>query len=222
MKGVKSHIDLIEATVAQQGQVQDAQGERVSALETQQRLLSDGLAEYENRSCHNSIRITGVSATTPNAELEAYVQPLFSHLLQDSDAGDLTHERTHRVSSLSAVEPAYTRCSYQSPLYPVKENILKAAWKFDFIILRCDTLTLFQNILLQTLVKHQDFDRVLSYLCISKILYYWGFPLCLLFTFPHMPDKVRAVLHMVPSVESGVAQMAVLSLQREIDGIRYR
>ncbi|CAH2225898.1 Hypothetical predicted protein [Pelobates cultripes] len=72
--------------------------ERVHKLEEEQMHLTVKLADLEDRSCRNNIRVRGVPETILGADLPVYLQQLFKAIQPTMELADLRLDTAHRVS----------------------------------------------------------------------------------------------------------------------------
>ncbi|KAJ1214228.1 hypothetical protein NDU88_001853 [Pleurodeles waltl] len=203
-----SRLTTIEASSSDHALENVDRTTRIEKLENNYDLLKDKL----DCSRRNNMHVSGVSSTVPAAELETHIQALFAHLL-GADCEQPVHlNRTHRVFSTlqqqkDLTPDVLTRVHYLD----IKERIMQEARQQEPIVFRGDSLSIFQDLSAHTLACHREFWAAILHLRDQGILYCWGFPLHLHFTF-----QDRRVVARTPEEASAAL---VLSLSRNLDAI---
>lgn len=76
-----------------QNELVDAHNDKDGKIET----LKNKMADLEDRTRRNNIKLRGVAESVPPSDLRHYVQQLIQELLPDTPAGEIIVDRAYRL-----------------------------------------------------------------------------------------------------------------------------
>ncbi|KAJ1216304.1 hypothetical protein NDU88_003908 [Pleurodeles waltl] len=117
----------------------------------------------------------------------------FTHLLGPDCDQPVPLDHTHRVFSQDQQQKnlppdVLIKVHY----FHIKEKIMQAARQQEHVVFKVDSLSIYQVVSIQTLARRGEFRDVTLHLCEHKIVYLWGFPLRLHFTYQDKQTTVEA------------------------------
>uniref|UniRef100_A0A803JZM3 L1 transposable element RRM domain-containing protein n=1 Tax=Xenopus tropicalis TaxID=8364 RepID=A0A803JZM3_XENTR len=99
-------------------------------LESEMDKLKDKVADLEDRSRRNNLKLRGIPETITPPELEAYLKGLLETIMPEAPQTDLTIDRIHRIPKpKTAPEPAPRDVLTKIHFFKTKEKLLQAARK---------------------------------------------------------------------------------------------
>ncbi|CAH2295260.1 Hypothetical predicted protein [Pelobates cultripes] len=150
-------------------------------MEADNKRLLEKMADLEDSSHRNNIRVRGVLETIVQEDLPSYLLWLFQAIQASLEPADLRLDRAHWVpkpQNLAQDVPRdiVTRLNY----YSAKEAILTAQRKASEIPPTYVGIALYADISPTTMSRRGDFINVTKCLRNNKLPYRWGFPTKLL------------------------------------------
>lgn len=132
--------------------------------------LKDKVADLEDKSRRNNIKIRGIPESTSSMQLPQYAQELFYTLVPTMSGLDLSIDRIHRLPKplfISALRDVLLRVHF----YQVKERIMSAFRQMDHLPEHYFALQLLPDQSCQTLQWCKNLATVTKALCNHKILH---------------------------------------------------
>ncbi|CAH2248011.1 Hypothetical predicted protein [Pelobates cultripes] len=106
---VTSRTTVLESRSAEQAAAQESLSAQLQHMENRLNVHEAKLADLEDRSRQNKLRLRGVPETVPVGDLQAYVADLFRHLCPDIPAEMFLLDRIHRVAKARTAPPTAPR-----------------------------------------------------------------------------------------------------------------
>lgn len=167
---VEHQMDPYASTYNTMVDAHTAQGEDIA-------LLKDKVADLEDRSRRNNIKLLGVPESVPVTQLLQYVHALLSTLVPELITQDLIVEGIHRIPKPSFLPEGNPRdILLRVPFYHVKEQILQAARKQDSIPPQYTDVLLLPDLSRHTLQRRSNLATITKALRNHKILHMWKYP----------------------------------------------
>ncbi|CAH2252057.1 Hypothetical predicted protein [Pelobates cultripes] len=156
---------------------------RLSILEEQIHRQETKMADAEDRSRRNNIRLRGVPEDIALQNLTAYAVELFHALLPDIPAEMFLLDCIHRLPKpqhlpLTTPRDVFMRLHY----YHIKEQILRAHRTKKDLPTQFKDILLFMDLSAETLRRRRSFKAVADTLRQNRVPYRWGYPAKLLIT----------------------------------------
>uniref|UniRef100_A0A8C5M9B1 Uncharacterized protein n=1 Tax=Leptobrachium leishanense TaxID=445787 RepID=A0A8C5M9B1_9ANUR len=143
--------------------------------------LATKVADLEDRSRRNNMRIRGVPEAVGLADLPAYLMEVFQLLLPSASLQDLLLDRAHRLPKAKHLSPDVPRdVIVRVHFYHIKESLMSAARKGPALPTPYANLLLFADLSAMTLAKRREFLPLTKLLRNHEVAYRWGFPTKLL------------------------------------------
>ncbi|CAH2223283.1 Hypothetical predicted protein [Pelobates cultripes] len=178
---VGTRVNVLEEKTDELCQANDAIVSKLQQLEKDNRRLTEKMADLEDRSRRNNIRVRGVPEKVTQEDLPSYLLRLFQAIQPALAPADLRLDRAHRVpkpTNLARDVPrdVVTRLHY----YSAKEAILTAQRKASEMPPTFEEISLYADLSPTTMSRRRDFINVTKCLRNHKVPYRWGFPTKLL------------------------------------------
>ncbi|CAH2246996.1 Hypothetical predicted protein [Pelobates cultripes] len=176
---VGTRVNALEEKTDELCHMNDTIVEKIQRMDADNKRLMEKLADLEDRSRRNNIRVCGVPETVTQEELPAYLLRLFQAIQPNLEVADLRLDRAHRVpkpQNLAQEVPRdiVTRLHY----YSAKEAILTAQRKASAMPPTHENISLFADLSPTTMARRREFINITKCLRNNKIG--WGFPTKLL------------------------------------------
>ncbi|XP_053555608.1 TATA box-binding protein-associated factor RNA polymerase I subunit C [Bombina bombina] len=144
-------------------------------------VVDDKIADLEDRSRRNNLRIRGIPETISPADLQPYLKELFQVLAPPATELEALMDRAHRAlkpRGLSDDQPRDTivRLHY----FTYKERIQRAHFQKPPLPEKFKNLQIFPDLSVRTLQKRKTYAEITSILRRNEIRYRWGYPIKLL------------------------------------------
>lgn len=153
-----------------------AQGEDIS-------WLKDKVAELEDRSRMNNIKLRGVPESVPATHLLQYAHALFSTLGSALTTQDLIVDRIHKIPKPSSLPEGTQRdVLLRVHFYHVKEQILQAARRPNNILPQYTDIQQLPDLSRHTLQRRRNLATITKALRNHKISHKWKYPATLSIT----------------------------------------
>lgn len=153
-----------------------AQGEDIS-------WIKDKLADLEDRSRRNNLKLRGIPESVPPSQLLQYAQALFSTLIPEATASDLLVDRIHRVPKPSFLPDDTPRdVLMRVHYYHIKDRILQASRKQKNIPQQYAAIRVLPDLSRHTLQFRRNLMTITKALRNHNILHKWKYPATLSIT----------------------------------------
>lgn len=145
--------------------------------------LKDKMADLEDRSRRNNLKLRGIPEDVPPNQLLQYAQTLFSTMVPDASAHDLLVDRIHRVPKPSFLPAEIPRdVLLRMHFYHVKDRVLQASRKQENIPQQYANIRLLPDLSRHTLQRRRNLITITKALRNHKILHKWKYPATLSIT----------------------------------------
>uniref|UniRef100_A0A8C5QPP8 Uncharacterized protein n=1 Tax=Leptobrachium leishanense TaxID=445787 RepID=A0A8C5QPP8_9ANUR len=178
-------------------------------LQNSQDLLQRKVADLEDRSRRNNIRIRGIPEAVKSEDLHDYALHLFRTLLPSTPDAELCVDRIHRVSkpkNLAATGPRDVLVWVH--FFKIKEELMATVRKMGDLPDPYASILFFPDLSAATMAKRREFSSFTKILWNHKMPYRWDFPTKLLIW-------RMGTLHAVPDAASGFRLMKEWDLTGE-------
>lgn len=156
-----------------------AQGEDIS-------WMKDNIADLEDRSRRNNLKIRGIPKSVPSAQLPQYAQDLFSAITPAMSALEHTVDRIHRIHRVPKsflADDVPRDVLLRMHFYTAKECILEAFHKSDQRPAQYTSLQLLPDLSRHTLQHRRNLATITKALRNHHILDKWKYPVTLSITY---------------------------------------
>ena len=146
-------------------------------------ILKAKVAEIEDRSRRNNLKVRGIPESIKQPELRGYMAQLLTSLLPDLSELDFTIDRIHRLP-----KPAYLPDSIPRDVilrlhfYHTKERLMAVSRQKDKVPAPYSNLQFYTDLSQYTLQKRRNLVTITKALRNHKLSYKWGFPTELIVT----------------------------------------
>ena len=145
--------------------------------------LKAKIAEMEDRSRRNNLKIRGIPESVKQQDLRHYVAQLFTAALPDMSELDFTVDRIHRLPKPSYLSDNIPRdVILRLHFYHTKEKLMAASRQVEGIPTQYANLQFYADLSQHTLQKRRNLATVTKALRNHKLTYKWGFPTKLIVT----------------------------------------
>uniref|UniRef100_A0A8C5QIC2 Transposase element L1Md-A101/L1Md-A102/L1Md-A2 n=1 Tax=Leptobrachium leishanense TaxID=445787 RepID=A0A8C5QIC2_9ANUR len=149
----------------------------VETLEAKLQQCLNKVADLEDRSRRNNLKIRGVPESIHPRDLGTYVADFFSFLLPGVTPETILMDRIHRLPKPpSAPQKAPRDVILKLHYYKPREDILRALRKPDVLGSQYGHLAVYPDFSKATLQQRRLFRPITTTLRSAGILYRWGFP----------------------------------------------
>lgn len=163
--------------------------------------LKNKVADLEDRSRRNNLKIRGIPETVPATQLLQYTQALFSTLLPSLSAQDLIVDRIHRLPKPAFLPENTPRdVLLRVHYYHIKEQILTTSRKADERHPQYAEIQILPDLSRHTLQQRRNLATITKALRNHHILHKWKYPAKLSITH-------NGVSVMDSTLEEGVAAL---------------
>lgn len=157
------------------------------------------LADIEDRSRRNNLKIRGIPESVVQADLSTYINTMFKTLLPEATDMDITVDRVHRLPKPSHLPDHIPRdVILRVHFYHIKEKLMLSMRKKGQIPSQYADLQLYADLSQYTLMKRRNLNTVTKALRNHEISYRWNYP-----------SKLTVIKdgtsHMIDSVDRGIA-----------------
>ncbi|CAH2250563.1 Hypothetical predicted protein [Pelobates cultripes] len=178
---VGTRLNALEEKTDDLCQANDGILDKIRQMESEQARLTAKLADLEDRSRRNNIRVRGVPESVAGSDIPEYLRQLFTAIQPNLEPADLRLDRAHRVPKPATLardipRDIVTRLHY----FSAKDAILTAQRKSTAMPPGYEKISLFADLSPMTMARRRDFINVTKCLRNHKIPYRWGFPTKLL------------------------------------------
>ncbi|XP_063300320.1 uncharacterized protein LOC134588112 [Pelobates fuscus] len=181
MEGNNQRTEIIENRLHSQEQSHLDLVETVKELQKQVHQQAEKLANAEDRSRRNYLRIMGIPYKIDSLELQSYFQTMVKSALPTAKNTDLLLDRIHRLpkpgnAPAAAPKDVIVRFHY----YHIKEEFLGAV-PTSGLTRDYSGMKVFQDFSAQTMRRRREFQLFTAELRRRGIRYRWGFTVKVLF-----------------------------------------
>lgn len=163
--------------------------------------LKNKVADLEDRSRRNNLKIRGIPETIPATQLLPYTQALFSTLLPSLSAHDLIVDRIHRIPKPAFLPENTPRdVLLRVHYYHIKEQILTTSRRSDDRHPQYAELQILPDLSRHTLQQRRNLATITKALRNHNILHKWKYPAKLSITH-------NGVSVMISTLEEGIAAL---------------
>lgn len=135
------------------------------------------MADLENRSRRNNVKIRGIPETIVPADLIAYARKIISQLLPDLPPMETIIDRIHRLPKPSHLPPEVPRDTLMRVhFYHAKDMLMAKSRRLGQLPAPYTKLQLFADISQYTRNQRRQLQTITKPLNNHKIPYQWGFP----------------------------------------------
>lgn len=139
--------------------------------------IKNKIADIEDRSWRNNLKIRGIPESVQTSELRAYVTDLFTAVLPDLTAIDITIDRIHRLPKPTYLPDVVPRdVILRLHFFHVKEQLMQTMRKQENVPSRFQKLQFYADLSQHTLQKRRNLNTITKVLRNHNIPYRWGYP----------------------------------------------
>ncbi|CAH2315837.1 Hypothetical predicted protein, partial [Pelobates cultripes] len=150
---------------------------KIKQLEAHISSHDNKLADLEDRSRRNNLRLRGIPESVAVGDLQAFATNLFQNLCPDIPAQMLLLDRIHRVAKAKAAPVSAPRdVLLRAHYHHIKEEILRASRTNKSLAEVYKDIQIFADISPATLAARRLFTPVTTALRKHQIQYRWGLP----------------------------------------------
>ena len=152
------------------------------------------LADLEDRSRRNNLKIRGVPESILPADLRTFASTLFSTLLPELSSIELTIDRIHRIPKPRHLADTVPRdVLLRIHFYQAKEQILHKARTLQTLPAPYADIQMYADLFQHTLQLRRQLSTVTKALANHKITYKWRHPATILVTHNGIPHTVSTI-----------------------------
>ncbi|CAH2313868.1 Hypothetical predicted protein [Pelobates cultripes] len=145
---VGTRLNALEEKTDDLCQANDGILDKIRRMESEQVRLTAKLADLEDRSCRNNIRVRGVPESIAGPDIPEYLRQLFTAIQPSLEPADLRLDRAHRVPKPATLardipRDIVTKLHY----FSAKDAILTAQRKSTAMPPGYETISLFADLL---------------------------------------------------------------------------
>lgn len=159
------------------------------------------LANLEDRSRRNNVKLRGVPETIQSAELQNYAKDLIRTILPDISPRDIIVDRIHRIAKPSHLAASVPRdVLMRIHFFHIKEKLMAEARLKSPLPRPYEEIHLFPDLSKYTLQLRRNLNPITKGLFNHKILYKWRYPATLLVTrngYTHTIGDLRKGMHLL-------------------------
>lgn len=145
--------------------------------------LKDKIADLEDRSRRNNLKMRGVPESVPPSQLLQFAQAFFSTLIPEATASDLLVDRIHRVPKPSFLPDDTPRdVLMRIHYYHIKDRILQVSRKQENIPQQYAAIRVLPDLSRHTLQRRRNLLTITKALRNHNILHKWKYPATLSIT----------------------------------------
>ncbi|CAH2252488.1 Hypothetical predicted protein, partial [Pelobates cultripes] len=152
--------------------------DHVAALEQKVTQIEARMADVEDRSRRNNLRLRGVSETALPGDLQAYVRGLMRAYIPEITADMMLVDRVHRVPKPRNLPDTTPRAHY----FHIKEAVLRTSRNRATPHEDYPSVKIMADLSAATLKHRKEFQETTQELRNKGIRYRWGYPTKLLIT----------------------------------------
>lgn len=183
MKAVNNRVTHIEHKMGEFAgainEVIDAHNEKDDEIPQ----LKSKMADLEDRSRRNNIKIRGIPETVKPPDLNAYFQNILQEMLPDATVTDLSIDRIHRLPKPKHLPDHLPRDTIaRIHFYQTKEKFLQCMRKPDNALPCIQGLSFFTDLSAYTMQRRKNLATITKPLKNHHIAYRWAYPAKLLIT----------------------------------------
>lgn len=156
--------------------------------------MTDEIADLEDRSRRNNIRLRGIPEYAPATQLHHHIQDLFSALASSLSTQDLAVDRIHRVPKPSFLPGEIPRdVMLRVHFYHVKEQLLSSFCRSENVLAQYANLKLLPDLSRYTLQHHRNLVTITKALRNYKVPHKWKYPATLSITHNGITISVNSI-----------------------------
>lgn len=135
------------------------------------------IADLEDRSRQNNLKLRGVPESVPAQELKQYAKDLFHTLVPELTPLDLTIDCIHRIPKPSFLSTEVPRdVLMRVHFFPAKEQILRKSRSLGKLPDPYTNIQIYADLSKYNLDLHRQLNMVTKTLCNNNITYKWKHP----------------------------------------------
>lgn len=139
--------------------------------------LKAKVADLEDRSCRNNLKIRGIPESVPPEDLRSYVQSIFKEVLPEISTKDFEIDRIHRLPKPKHLPDKIPRdVLLRVHFFQIKEDFMKKSRNSQVISEKYPHLQFFSDVSQFTISFRRRFATVTKVLRDRNIPYRWGYP----------------------------------------------
>lgn len=156
------------------------------------------LADLEDRSRRNNVKLRGVPENVPPADLPKYARDLLHTILPDALPRDIIIDRIHRIAKPSHLAATVPRdVLMRVHFFHVKEKLMYEARNKTQLPRPYDGIQIFPHLSKYTLQLRRNLNPITKGLYNHKIVYKWRYPATLLIS-------KNGTTHIVSNLQKGM------------------
>uniref|UniRef100_A0A8C5PN13 Uncharacterized protein n=1 Tax=Leptobrachium leishanense TaxID=445787 RepID=A0A8C5PN13_9ANUR len=172
--------------------------DRHIALQSAHDAMATKLADLEDRSRRNNVRIRGIPEAVNPADLQPYILELFQILVPTYSSQDFLIDRAHRLPRAKNLPPLASRdVLVRVHFFHVKEALMRASRKSMPLPSPYAEISFYADLSTATMSKRREFSSFTKILRDHNMAYRWGFPTKILLW-------REGVLHVIPDPLTGM------------------
>lgn len=152
-------------------------------IKEEQEWVCAKLADLEDRSRRNNVKLRGVPENIPPADLPKFAKDLIHTILPDTSPRDIIIDRIHRIAKPSHLAASIPRdILMRIHFYHIKEKLMIEARSKSPLPRPFEGIQIFPDLSKYTLQLRRNLNSITKGLNNHKILYKWRYPATLLIT----------------------------------------
>uniref|UniRef100_A0A8C5Q945 Uncharacterized protein n=1 Tax=Leptobrachium leishanense TaxID=445787 RepID=A0A8C5Q945_9ANUR len=172
--------------------------DRHIALQAAHDTMASKLADMEDRSRRNNVRIRGIPEAVAPADLQPYIMELFQILVPAYLPQDFLMDRAHRLPRAKNLPPSASRdVLVRVHFFHVKEALMRASRKSMPLPSPYAEVSFYADLSTATMTKRREFSSFTKILRDHNMAYRWGFPTKILLW-------REGALHVIPDPLAGM------------------
>lgn len=153
----------------------------VDDIKGEQEWVRAKLADLEDRSRRNNVKLRGVPETVPPGDLPKYAKDLIHTIIPDAAPRDIIIDRIHRIAKPSHLAASVPRdVLMRIHFFHIKEKMMSEARSKGPLPRPYDGIQIFPDLSKYTLQQRRKLNPITKGLSNHKIQYKWRYPATLL------------------------------------------
>ena len=174
-----AHNELVDAHNDTEGEIQ---------------AMRDKLADLEDRSRRNNIKLRGVEESVSPSELRHYVQEFIAAILPEVPSSEVIVDRAHRLPKPKFLPEKVPRdVIARVHFFHIKDDLMRFSRKNQPLPAPYSNISVYSDLSQHTMMARKNLSSITKLLQNSKITYSWGFPTKLLITRDNRTFAIRNV-----------------------------